>query len=103
MNERLLKRLADELSRKTGGRVIKCGICGGTRWRSDGFTNLPIQPEVSNVVHLGGKIMPVFILCCELCGNILNFNAILLLGGKDNYEREILECRTDRGAPTLRN
>lgn len=90
MDENLGKAILQTLNERTGKRKLVCGLCGGTRWGMDGIVNLPLQDKPSGGIVIGGKVLPLANLTCEICGNTLFLNLVRLLG-REKLEQAIRE------------
>jgi len=63
--DKLAKRLKDR------GVKLPCHRCGSVEFTViDGFTNFPVQSELSSNIIIGGPSVPVALVACNYCGAI---------------------------------
>ena len=61
------KKVADLLQAK--GVKLPCHRCGSLKFSViDGYTNYPVQPELSGGIIIGGPTVPAALVVCENCG-----------------------------------
>ncbi len=58
--------------------VIKCPVCNGNNWNVDDQVRCFASLEDNNNVKLGGSVQPFIVINCNICGNTLIFNKIIL-------------------------
>ena len=79
MDKRLGETVLQALGERLKGKTLVCGICGGTRWRVSALNNVPAQEHIAGQVS-GGPVASLAIVVCEVCGQTLQFNLMVLLG-----------------------
>ncbi len=80
MDKNQQENISAALNSILGGRKLICGLCGGTRWDiAPGYGKLTLSDNPDRVIVFGaGLVIPVVVIVCQHCGNIILMSALIL-------------------------
>ena len=96
MDEPVSKVVLQAIQQRLGGKALVCGLCGGTRWASNGIVNTPVNSPPGALV-IGGKHLPLVDMTCQICG-LTQFHNIIVLLGREKFDEIVEQQKIGREA-----